>query len=486
MPSLWSVLRGQPPDEKRYGLSQWANEYFQFGGGRYPLFGAQQTSTKREVLEHDFLGYVRGLYKSNGVVFACMVARMQVFSEARFAWQTLEDGRPADIRVDGRLRILERPWPGAGTGELLSRCIQDADLAGNAYWVKDARDNRLRRLRPDWVEIILSVEPDKAVRSDIVGYAYYPGGRQSGSRAKIYLAKSVAHWAPIPDPEASYRGMSWLQPVVDEVISDKGATLHKKKFFENAATPNISVALKETVTREQFSEFMQEMERHHGHGVHDAYKTLYLGGGADVKVIGADLRQLDFKATQGAGETRIAAAARVHPVIVGLSEGMQGSSLNAGNFKAAKDAFADGTLRPLWRSVCQAFDVLLETPRNHRLWYDDRDIAFLRADQIERAEVQQREANVIRALTDGGFKPESIVKAVRAHDWTMLEHSGLVSVQLLPPGTTGSPPGEGSGGGSGGGSQPGRRPGGAGPAKNDTTISSPKPSSSEGGSGAQS
>ena len=52
----------------------------------------------------------------------------------------------------------------------------------------------------------------------------------------------------------------------------------------------------------------------------NAYKTLFLAGGADVKVVGADLKQVDFKQVQGAGETRIAAAAGVpadHCRIVG-------------------------------------------------------------------------------------------------------------------------------------------------------------------------
>jgi hypothetical protein len=74
-----------------------------------------------------------------------------------------------------------------------------------------------------------------------------------------------------------------------------------------------------------------------GHaGVANAYKTLYLTAGADATVVGKDLQQLDFKVVQGAGETRIAAAAGIHPVIVGLSEGLAGSSLNAGNFAAAR------------------------------------------------------------------------------------------------------------------------------------------------------
>ena len=67
--------------------------------------------------------------------------------------------------------------------------------------------------------------------------------------------------------------------------------------------------------------------RQKGHeGLWNAYKTLYLGGGADAKIIGSNMQQLDFKTVQGHGETRIAAAAGVPPIIVGLSEGLEAAT----------------------------------------------------------------------------------------------------------------------------------------------------------------
>jgi phage portal protein BeeE len=438
MPNLWSLLRSKP--EERYGLSKYAMEKMLFDGQSYGLYGGYTASnTKYECSDDNFSEYVRGAFKANGVVFACMAARSMVFSEVRFAIQEMDrkTGRPKDLEFPEKLRLFERPWPSAGTGDLLARAIQDVDLAGNHYVVRDG--DRLRRLRPDWVEIVLNKPPDEAIETDVVGYQYTPGGHKVGKhgRSRFYLPEQVAHWAPIPDPEAQFRGQSWITPVLQEIMADKGASAHKKKFFDNAATPNLAVSMSAETTQEQFEGFLEQMDRRH-QGVQDAYRTLYLGGGADVTVIGADMKQMDFKVTQGAGETRIAAAARVHPVIVGLSEGMQGSSLNAGNFKTAKDSFADGTMRPLWRSVCQAYGNLIRTGANQRLWYDDRDIQFLRADMTERAEVQQREASVIRSLVDGGFEPDSIVEAIRAQDWTLLVHTGLVSVQLLPPGMAGN------------------------------------------------
>lgn len=446
-----SLFRSAGKTEKRMSVDDWAHQWFTYQGHGYPILGRSPKRDKSESIENDFAGYVGAAYKSNGIVFACMVARQFVFTEARFGFQFLnESGRPGDdIRPLAKgAKVLEKPWLNGTTGELLARAIQDIDLAGNHFVVREGvgENARLRRLRPDWVEILLTAPPDEAVESDVEGYIYKPGGSPDPKLWKFYPADGsngqIAHWSPIPDPEAQYRGMSWLTPVLREVMSDKAATLHKAKFFENGATPNLVFSLSDQLTKEQFDEFMATVENEKT-GVENAYENLYVGGGADVTVVGSDLRQLDFRASQGAGETRIAAAARVHPVVVGLSEGMQGSSLNAGNFRAAKDAFADGTLRPLWRSLCAAYEALVEVPEGARLWYDDRDISFLREDRKEVTEIQREQAATISSLIMQGFTNESAVEAVVREDWRLLVHTGLFSVQLQPPGADNNNDGKG-------------------------------------------
>jgi hypothetical protein len=64
-------------------------------------------------------------------------------------------------------------------------------------------------------------------------------------------------------------------------------------------------------------------------GADNAWKTLNLYPGADVTVVGANLKDIDFKNVRGGGETRIAAAAGVPPVIVGLSEGLAAATYSA-------------------------------------------------------------------------------------------------------------------------------------------------------------
>lgn len=421
----------------RYSLDEYAQlvSQFSFNGIGYQTGITQTLQGDRESIGNDFVSYVNAAYKANGIVFACMLTRRSLFTEARFQFRDIRriNGRPGPLFGSEALRILERPFPGGVTGDLLARVIDDADLAGNWYGFRDL--NEALRLRPDWVDIAL--EP-RIVRGSQVGYRkagymYYEDGNRDKDGVP-FSVDEVAHFAPNPDPTSPWRGMSWLTPVIREVASDKQATVHKQRFYENGATPNMIIKLPE-MTKEQFEKFKTQTDGLHK-GAENAYKTMYLGGGADVTVVGKDFQQLDFKATQGAGETRIAAAAGVHPVIIGISEGLSGSSLNQGNFNAARRLTADKMLRPLWRNAAASLEQIVPAPPGAELWYDERDVAFLREDLKDIAEIQGLQSRAIRQLLDAGYNPDAAVEYLLADDLSALrgQHSGLFSVQLQPPG----------------------------------------------------
>ncbi len=433
---MWQTLFRRPSSTpsneiSRYDLSAYLQQLVNTPWGVYSGTSYTQTKDGRPVedLPGSFTAYITQAYKAYGVAYAVILARRLVFSEARFQFRRLANGRPGDLFGTSALKIVEKPWPNATTGEMLARADQDVSLGGNFYVANEG--DRLRRLRPDWMQIVLTAPPQEAVESDVAGYMFTPGGIGSGAEPQLYLPGEVAHWSPAPGPGAQYRGMSWLTPILREVEADQAATAHKNAFFRNGAKPGLVVSLKESVREEQFKRFVRAMNETH-QGSDSAYKTLYLAGGADVTVAGADLRQLDFRATQGAGETRICAAGGVPPVIVGLSEGLQAATYS--NYASARRKFGDGWARPMWRSICASLETVVDVPGGAQLWYDDRDIAFLREDQKDAAGIQQVLAATIASLITAGFTPESAVASVDADDRTLLVHSGLVSVQLQPPG----------------------------------------------------
>lgn len=378
-----------------------------------------------------------GAYEGNSVVYACESRRITVFSEARFQYQQMRGGRPGDLFGRPGLQILEAPWVGASTKDLLTRAELDVATSGNSYWVHDPADGRyLLRLDPAEVKILTEVAVDPVtgyrVSERLIGYAHVA----EWDKWTIYDPSEIAHYRPIPHPKSQFLGMSWLSPCLPDVDADALMTTHRMSSLRRGGQLGYVVSLDRTVTPTQFRDFVELYKEEH-EGPENSGKTLFLGGGADVKTVGQSFADLALKAEQGATETRIAACAGVHPVVAGLSEGLQGSALNAGNYDSAKRSFGDITMRPAWGAFASAFASVVPAEDGARLWYDDRDIPFLRQDITAQADVLAKEATTIRQLIDAGYEPDAVVQAVRAGDIGRLlgQHTGLYSVQLQEPGT---------------------------------------------------
>lgn len=385
-------------------------------------------------------------YGSNSIVFAVTSQRIHHFAQIRFKFQAWNNGRPGDLFGTAALGLLEQPSPGMTTGDLLGMMLLDETLYGNSYWV--VRGGDLVRLDPTKVTVVYAdvIDPQSelGIGQVLLGYAYRPD--PWGTAVAGFNAREVAHFWPTPS-STPFVGQSWLSAVLPDVAADQQMTVHKLSFLKNGAIPGIAVTYPAPAqggpNQEQFRQLIDLVEANHA-GVLQAGKTLHLAGGADVKTVGMSFDQLAFKATQGAGETRIASAAGMPPVVVGLSEGLSGSSLNAGNYNSARRRLADGTMRPLWQRACEALASLVAVPAGARLWYDDRDVPFLQEDVADDAEIRVKHATAMETLIRAGYTPDSVRVAVTTGDFSVLQHTGLYSVQLQPPGAGQGPTAQGA------------------------------------------
>lgn len=422
-----------------FGPYSWPSS-FSFNGTSFPQ-GLVQTNSgsKREEFSSDFAGHLAAA-RQCPPVFGAQNKRARYLSQARFKYRNRTTHK---VFGGTGLALLEQPWPNGTSGELISKMEWQAGLAGNAFAVRTMVRGRptIKVPNPGWITIVLGSERDAETAADqldaeVLGYLYTPGGLGSGNRPVSLMPEDVAHWSPLPDPQAAFRGMSWVTPAIREIQGDVAASEHKLRFFENGATPNLVVKGIPAASKEEFDQIVEMMEGSHT-GVENAYKTLYLASGADATVVGSNLQQIDFKATQGAGETRIALLSEVPASLLGISEGMQGSSLNAGNYAESRRSFIDGWLTSSLQSLVACLGQIADVPADAELWYDTSDMPIVREDAADAADIEQTKATTIRALVDGGFEPSSVVDAVNGQDMTLLVHTGNLSVQLLPPGTTG-------------------------------------------------
>jgi phage portal protein BeeE len=437
---------------QRSSIDQWLTEYllpatgavnqFTFGGHVYGFGSPNLTypADKARKFSADLPGHTAAV-RGCPPAFAAQMVRALTISQARFIFRNLRwTATPRRVFGTRDLAVLERPWKDGTTGDLTGQMEWHAGLAGNSFVTNWQRD-RLTVLRPDWTAKLYGsrLDPDDpalAIDAEVIGYVYQNGGFYAGnqSRPQTLTPGQVAHWCPLPDPLNPGMGMSWITPAIREIQGDMLASQHKVTFFEHGATPNLVIKGIPAVTKDQFDEIVGMMEDRHA-GVANAYRTLYLTSGADATVVGSSLQQMDFRATQGAGETRISVLSRVPAAVLGIAEGLAGSTLNAGNFSAARRLFGDSWIYPTLQNLASTLAPLVNVPADAELWFDTADMPILREDAKDAAEIEQVKANTITALVKDGFSPESAIAAVEGQDMTRLQHTGLVSVQLQPPRT---------------------------------------------------
>lgn len=370
-------------------------------------------SPDRESILPQFVSLAQQAYGGNTVVFSAILARIMLFSEVTFKFRSVIDKK---LIGNTDLAKLEVPWPNGTTGDLLARMEQDNSLAGNAY-VWDAGE-QLVRLRPDWVTIVSELRTDGIGREyrSPVGYWWEPPPNTTGQgEPAMFTVDEVAHWCPIPDPCANFRGMSWLTPVVRDIEADSGMTEYKVKYLDNAATPNLVIKYAQKLRDDTVDRIRDRITARHG-GVHNAFRTLVLDEGADFTVVGQSFEQMQFQDVQAAGENRICAAAGIDPYLLSLLHSSRGGT----DYASAMRRFVDMTMRPLWRTACAALQQLVPPPNASRLWFDVSDIAALRQGETERAQTMLVQAQTAAVLIQSGFERTSVQEAVTSGELTQL------------------------------------------------------------------
>lgn len=421
-------------------LAEWA-EWFSYAGNRYALNGLTTYGPQERVV---FEGASPAI-ASNGVVYAAVAARAALFSEARFVWRRFGAGpkaTAADIFTDGALASLDAPR------RLLVDLEMQVAQAGNAFIARFG--DRLAVLPAQWCTLVLgsrldAAHPDSAPDSEVIGLLYEP----TTGEPHVFAAGEFAHYRPtLPDPYARFRGMSYLRPVLGDAAADNQAREYVQAFYRNAATPNLVIRFPPEMAKQTIEVFRDLfLEKHQGAA--NAFRTAFLGGGADPVVVGSSLKDLDqVNVTKGL-QSMITVASGVPDIILGVLSGHESSTY--ANYSMAMRRFADITVRPMWGHVAESLRPLFRAPSqggrtSAELWYDVAGVAALQADAKDDAAVLQMLANTIRTLVDGGYEQESVKVAVTTGDLGRLVGTGLVSVQLLPPGTgDGGPNGVGAG-----------------------------------------
>lgn len=400
-----------------------------YGGHRYLLSGGSATTqTSYGPAETAHPVSSKHAVLSNGMVYGLVRRRVEMFSQARIVFKRLGSGpKPmaADVFTTSALAPVDNPV------QILARMELDVAVAGNSYWT--LQRGQLWRLPPEDVSIVLGSQseaddPEDAWDAEIIGYVYEPKSHgYAGGSVEVFMPDEVVHYRPEEDPDARFRGMSWLRPALEDVASVNGSRRYLTRFFENAATPNLAFTFPPEVQLATVQAFRDAFLAKH-EGVDRAFRTAFIGGGADPKVIGSSLKDLDSEHIRAAIHADLCMAAGIPPMAAGIQTGTYA------NTKESNRAFADVKGRFLWLALVDAMRPVIPAPSGAELWYDVSGVSALQSDAKDDADILAVLSQAMRTLVDGGFDPTSVVGAVTVGDLAQVTHSGLVSVQLLPPG----------------------------------------------------
>ena len=384
-------------------------------------------SPDREGILPQWSVWAQSANASSAVVFSALLIRMSLFSEMTFQFQAKDDKH---LFGNTALAVLEEPFgPGSITRDLLVRMEQDTSLTGNSYTWTAPGEGRLVRLRPDWTTIVseLVQVPGGGEYRRVIGYwVEKPKSVLDKGRGVMYPAEEVVHWAPTPDPQADFRGMSWLTPVMRDVQGDDGMTQYKIKYLENAASPNMLIRYTQKLNPGTVDSVRERMRaRYSGPG--NAFKTLVLDQGADATIIGNSLSQMDFSNVMSAGTERILAASEVPPVLVGL-EPLRGAGRG---YQESMQKLANVWARPRWRSVCGALEALVDIPAGNRLWFDTSDIAALQDGEMEKGQTALVKSQGLLALRQAGYTRDSAVSFINSGDVSVLQMDPLAAAPSM-------------------------------------------------------
>src|SRR6266705_6388166 len=174
---------------KNLSLDEYAS-WFSYGGVNYPMLQTTYSTLDQERIAWSADQAAR----RSGPVFSLVLARMQVFSQIRFAWTRFTGAQPGDLFGTTDLKVLEQPWPGGTTADLLARMEWDASAAGNSYTRR--KGSALHRLNPAWVIIVLGSQEDAenpwaAADTTVAGYLFVP----PNSKPQFFTPQQVCHYA---------------------------------------------------------------------------------------------------------------------------------------------------------------------------------------------------------------------------------------------------------------------------------------------------
>jgi HK97 family phage portal protein len=275
----------------------------------------------------------------NELVYSCIMYKARNIPQG--VLRVYGDVKVEPLEQHRLRRLIAQPNDTTNEVEFLQLSIVHLDLAGNCYWLinrdRDGLPAELWPVRPDLIRIIPSARDPRAWS---YGYVLDPttgaGGR---SIDVIPIARRDLIHIKYPNPLDAYFGQAPLRPATRAVTVDNARTDYIDALLRNDAVPRSVVTTQQAIDDKVVERLEQRWSRKFGAA--NRGRPAFLQAGMDVKVLGLNLKDLEFGDLTGSTEARICMDIGVQPILVGAKVGLDRSTFS--NFREAKAAFWEDT-----------------------------------------------------------------------------------------------------------------------------------------------
>lgn len=292
-------------------------------------------------------------FGGNAIVFATMRLLCSAVAEPPLQAATeAADGTLDPLpKTHPLARLLDRPNELMTGYEMVELIELHAGLAGASYWWKQRTNGgaveSLWPLRPD--RILPAYQPNMSAPAGerlLRGWWYAPPG--GGTPVLIPRSDVLAFGYPNPSGETGgiVESIGWVMVLANDIAADSEATSFVGALLANYAQPSMLIKTKMPIrdieiARRLKAQFMTELG-----GSHRGEPAL-LDADTEIEKLSFDLKQLEFPSLRAQSESRVAAAAGVPAILIGLKVGLDASTYS--NFESAREFFTETTLAAKWK-----------------------------------------------------------------------------------------------------------------------------------------
>lgn len=332
-----------------------------------------------------YLRYEARHADASSAVAACVGWAARAFLEPPLVVQ--QEERDGWRNVPGHPLIAAIHGPTFADGEtnlngrrLIQATLPDLLKRGNAYW-HILRNASGRVIGFDYL-LPGSVSP-KCVTGFPQILGHYEVSRRSGMQR--LEPSEVVHFAIGVDPDDVLLGLSPLESVMREVLTDNEAAVYSHAILRNMGVPAAKVSPKnsgDSITAEQAEALKSRFEA----GFRgDSRGSLFVSSlPVEYERIGFSPADIDVRTMRRSPEERISAALGIPAVVAGLGAGLERSTFS--NMAEAREAATEAFLVPMWRLFADTLTRALadQLGPNQRIAFDLSEVKALQEDEDAR------------------------------------------------------------------------------------------------------